>query len=119
MFYNCCVSDHSIIEPNTFWERMNTIEELDVLVDNCYEHEDQPNLAFQRNTQLSSTFDSHVSSKAVDGSDNPTLSFGSCASADETDVNPWLMINLGSEQRITTVVVTNKDTHGRSYFSSI
>ena len=76
-------------------------------------HEIQPNLALLKATQLSTTLQSYDSTLAVDGADVPTLESGKCSATNPTDPNPWLMIDLDTEQPISTVVVTNADTYGK------
>ena len=100
------------MECSLLSESLYSADILHILVRMCYRHELQPNLALLKATQLSTTLDSYTSTLAVDGADVPTLSFGRCAASNPTDSNPWLMIDLHTEQRISTVVIANADTYG-------
>ena len=64
-------------------------------------------MAAGKPTSQSSTFRDASSSKAVDGNDSTSWSSSSCTRTN-SETNPWWRVDIGQEQAVETVTVTNR-----------
>ena len=64
-------------------------------------------IALGKSTQQSSLFESHTSSKAVDGNTNGALSGGSCSHT-KGEMDPWWNVNFGQYYFIRGIEITNR-----------
>ena len=66
------------------------------------------NLAFGKKTDQISTYKGFVSSRAVDGNSNTSLSAGSACASTETANQPWWRVDLGREEPVSELYVVNR-----------
>ena len=68
----------------------------------------QENLAYQKNTNQSSTLSvSGASGHVVDGNSNTQFSSGSCAHTND-EKQPWWRVDLGNVELVNEVYVVNR-----------
>ena len=73
------------------------------------------NIAVNKPTFQSSTYEASVSSRAVDGNRNTDFSGGSCSHT-RLSSNPWWAVDLQCRRQVASVSLTNRNRFGRSSF---